>query len=79
VLLTLSGDDNKINDVVEFLRSGKKINSWGANVEKLIELGKEKTAEDDDSKQPCLNVNQHQVHTGNVDKFNWNPSVNMYL
>ena len=44
-----------------------KLNSWGACV---------KTFEEVQQGKPLA---QHQVHTGNVDNFKWNPNVQFYL
>ena len=44
-----------------------KLNSWGACV---------KTCEEVQQGKPLA---QHQVHTGNVDNFKWNPNVQFYL
>jgi acylphosphatase len=37
VHFTLVGDNDKIEEILQFLRSGKELNDWGAKVETLIE------------------------------------------
>jgi hypothetical protein len=71
VLFTLSGDEIKINEIVNFLGSSKDLNSWGAKVTDLKEI------KSDDSSS--MEIQDHQVHTSNVDGFNWNKNVTMYL
>lgn len=53
--------------IVAFMRSGKELNSWKAKVDSLQE------------EQEGVSIAEHQVHTGNVDSFKWNPNVKMYL
>eukprot|EP01102_Stenamoeba_stenopodia_P005418 TRINITY_DN16049_c0_g1_i1.p1 TRINITY_DN16049_c0_g1~~TRINITY_DN16049_c0_g1_i1.p1 ORF type:complete len:119 (-),score=26.86 TRINITY_DN16049_c0_g1_i1:33-389(-) len=57
----------RIEEIVEFMRAGKKLNDWGAKVDSIEELSH------------GLNWNEHQVTTANVDSFQWNPNVVMYL
>ncbi len=65
----ISGDTNKIDDVIINLLSGSKINSWGACVDKLIPI----------TDAEGIPFGKHQVTTTNVDGFNWNPDVDMYI
>jgi acylphosphatase len=65
----LSGAQAKIDEILEGLRSGREINSWGARVERLVPLDSE----------TGLAFNKHQVTTENVDSYNWSPDVEMYL
>jgi len=67
VLITVKGNPDTISEMMNFLTSGKPINSWGAKVENLQEF------------PSGLHIEQHQVHTGNVDTFDWNPDVTIYL
>eukprot|EP01087_Luapelamoeba_hula_P003242 TRINITY_DN13040_c0_g1_i1.p1 TRINITY_DN13040_c0_g1~~TRINITY_DN13040_c0_g1_i1.p1 ORF type:complete len:112 (-),score=23.90 TRINITY_DN13040_c0_g1_i1:226-561(-) len=67
VTFTLSGDKDKVNEVVEFIRAGNELNEWGAKVSDLKE-------EDDGT--PVL---QHEVNTSNVDSIQWTTGVAMYL
>ncbi len=65
VKFTLEGDNNLIQEMVDFIRSGKPINNWNAKIDELKEEGSpDKT---------------YQVTTENVDSINWNPNVEMYL
>jgi acylphosphatase len=65
----LSGAEAKIGEILERLRSGREINSWGARVERLVplDLGN------------GMAFDKHQVTTDNVDSYNWSPDVEMYL
>ncbi len=65
----LSGSEEQINEILDGLRSGREINSWGARVEQLIPLPPGKG----------LAFDKHQVTTANVDAFNWSPDVKMHL
>ena len=65
----LSGSEGQINEILEGLRSGREINSWGARVEQLIPL----------DPAEGLAFEKHQVTTANVDAFNWSPDVKMHL
>jgi acylphosphatase len=67
VAFTLEGEAEAIAALVEALRTRQPLNSWGARVDCLLEQ---------DSGDP---VEAHQVHTGNVDGFSWNPNIAMYL
>jgi acylphosphatase len=65
----LSGVEEKIEELLAGLQSGREINSWGAQVARLISL------------EPAngLAFDKHQVTTENVDSYNWSPDVEMYL
>ena len=65
----LSGPENKINEIVEGLKSGQAINSWDASVDVLTVLSADQSME----------FEQHQVTTENVDSFRWSPNVEMFL
>jgi acylphosphatase len=67
VAFTLEGEAEAIAELVEVLRTRQPLNSWGACAECLLE-------QDDGAP-----VEAHQVHTGNVDGFSWNPNIAMYL
>lgn len=67
VLFTLEGDEALLDEMVQAVRSMDPLNSWGARVDELVE------------KPEGQPVAEHQVHTGNVDDFSWNPNVEMYL
>eukprot|EP00730_Choanoeca_flexa_P017035 TRINITY_DN8152_c0_g1_i1.p2 TRINITY_DN8152_c0_g1~~TRINITY_DN8152_c0_g1_i1.p2 ORF type:complete len:113 (+),score=13.36 TRINITY_DN8152_c0_g1_i1:55-393(+) len=67
VHFTLVGEQSKIEEITTFMQSGRPLNSWGATVTSLESIP-----------DPSVFSN-HQVTTDNVDKFNWNPNVTMYL
>eukprot|EP01120_Amphizonella_sp_Union-15-10_P014287 TRINITY_DN6873_c0_g1_i2.p1 TRINITY_DN6873_c0_g1~~TRINITY_DN6873_c0_g1_i2.p1 ORF type:complete len:123 (-),score=29.58 TRINITY_DN6873_c0_g1_i2:48-416(-) len=67
VSFTLSGENSKIQEIVDFMKSGRELNSWGAKVTNLKEVEKGKSIE------------EHRVTTENVDEFNWKEGVEMYL
>mmetsp|Transcript_19518 Transcript_19518/g.74898 ORF Transcript_19518/g.74898 Transcript_19518/m.74898 type:complete len:112 (+) Transcript_19518:249-584(+) len=67
VLFLLEGDNSKINEIVDFMRSGEELNSWHARVDRLEEL---------DSGPP---MSEFKVTTANVDNFNWSPNVEFYI
>ncbi|KAA6403287.1 MAG: putative Acylphosphatase family protein [Streblomastix strix] len=67
VSLTLSGQKNKIDEIINFLKSGQSLNSWHAQAQSVNELPN------------VIPIEQHQVTTDNVDQFHWNPSVQFYL
>lgn len=68
VTITLQGDPTKVEEVVEVLRSGKELNSWGARVSKLEEMTRK-----------TKRIEEHQVTTENVDSFQWRAGVEMFL
>ncbi|KAH3762862.1 Acylphosphatase family protein [Pelomyxa schiedti] len=67
VTFTLSGQNSAIQEIVDFMKSGKALNDWGAQVAELVETSTGKPIE------------SHQVTSSNVDQFHWNPDVTMYL
>ncbi|MCO4794593.1 MAG: acylphosphatase [Bacteriovoracaceae bacterium] len=67
VRFTLRGDESAILEIITKLTSGDNLNSWGAKVDTLEELGE------------VLDINVHQVTTHNVDSFNWSGGVEFYL
>ena len=77
----------ELEEMVDFLRSGRQLNSWGARVELLEELPHGRPISE--CALPlfftlsfflswCV-CRRHKVHTGNVDNFQWNSNVEMYL
>lgn len=67
VAITLDGDNDAIHDLVESARSLDPLNSWGARIDELIE------------QDAGRSIGDHQVTTENVDRFSWNPDVEMFL
>ena len=67
VAITIEGEADAISELAETLRTKQLLNSWGACADFLLEQ---------DSGDP---IEAHQVHTGNVDGFSWNPNIAMYL
>ncbi len=65
VRFTLEGDNDLIQEMIDFIKSGRPINNWNARIDELIE-----------EKNPDAN---YQVTTENVDTMNWSPNVEMYL
>jgi acylphosphatase len=65
----LSGTESEIKELLNGLQSGQEINSWGAQVERLVSL----------TPESGLAFDKHQVTTANVDSYNWSPDVEMYL
>lgn len=65
--ITLQGDKTKIDEIIEKLKSGKKLNSWGAHCTsvEVVEAGKEPLS--------------HEVNTANVDNIRWKSGVEFYL
>ncbi len=63
------GDTDMIDDIIVNLLSGKEINSWGAYIDKVIPI----------SDVEGIPFERHQVTTSNVDSFNWNPDLDMYI
>ena len=53
--------------IINFMKSGKELNSWNAKVHSVIE------------EPQGLAPDKHQVNTDNVDQRAWNPNVTMYL
>lgn len=69
VSFVLNGEESQIEEIILFLKSGKVINSWKAQVEQLLVLPEE----------DGILFEDHQVTTDNVDNFNWSEGVEMYL
>jgi acylphosphatase len=67
VIFILQGEEAQVNQYVDFLKDKKVINSWGATIEKMTRI---------ETEAP---LSSFQVTTENVDQFNWNPDVEMYV
>jgi acylphosphatase len=67
VAITLEGGEGVIHDLVESAMRLDPLNSWGARIDDLTEQ---------DEGRP---IEEHQVTTENVDRFSWNPNVEMFL
>ena len=65
----LAGEEAEMEAVLAGLRSHKPINSWGALITELTIV----------PPKEGISLQNHQVTTENVDRFNWNPNVEMYL
>jgi acylphosphatase len=65
----LAGGEAKVEEVLVGLQSQKPLNSWGALITALTML----------SPMEGIALGSHQVTTDNVDRFSWNPNVEMYL
>lgn len=65
--LTILGGDAAAGDIIQALRQGGPLNSWGAQVRELEEHA------------TGISLLEHQVSTSNVDEFSWNPNVEMYI
>jgi acylphosphatase len=65
--ISLEGEPSKVNEIIEGLKSGKDLNSWGAKATSLeiVDIGKEPL--------------EHEVNTSNVDNFKWKKGVEFYL
>lgn len=63
----LKGREDKIRVFIEEIGSGKILNSWGCKIDKIEEISQEK------------DFHSYQVTTDNVDNFNWNPDITLYL
>lgn len=57
----------QVNEMIDFIKSGKELNDWGARVSSCVEAGHGKA------------LDQHQVSTSNVDTFQWKQNCTMYL
>ena len=67
VLCMLKGEENVLEDYINFLEQKKVINSWHATVDKIIQSKEEQSLED------------YEVTTQNVDHFKWSSDVEMYV
>ena len=65
--IALEGDRAKIDEMIEGLKSGKRLNSWGAHCTSVEIVGEGK---------PPL---EHEVNTDNVDNIKWKKGVEFYL
>jgi acylphosphatase len=65
----LSGLSTGVDEILDGLRAGKEINSWGARVAELVLL----------AENEGIPFDEHQVTTANVDRFSWSSGVDMYL
>ena len=65
--ISLEGPSSKVQEIIDGLKSGKKLNSWGAQATtfELVETGKEPL--------------EHEVNTSNVDSIKWKKGVEFYL
>jgi acylphosphatase len=65
--ISLKGDQAKIQEIIDGLKSGKQLNSWGARCDttEIVRTGKEPL--------------EHEVNTGNVDDIEWVKGVKFYL
>lgn len=66
---TVVGAPSAIEELIDRLSDGQPINDWGARVESVVPLADESRTD----------YRSHQVTTDNVDQFNWNPNVKMYI
>jgi len=69
VVCVLKGDATAIEAILAGLKRGDSLNSWGAQVRSLVRI----------EPSAGLALHAHQVTTDNVDRFRWNPRVNMFL
>eukprot|EP00658_Telonema_sp_P-2_P035229 TRINITY_DN2565_c0_g1_i5.p1 TRINITY_DN2565_c0_g1~~TRINITY_DN2565_c0_g1_i5.p1 ORF type:complete len:107 (+),score=24.69 TRINITY_DN2565_c0_g1_i5:41-361(+) len=67
VTLTLEGEEAQVSELVDAVRSGKPLNSWGAQVVEMVQVSEGRE------------IAEHQVHSGNVDQIKWNPNVEMFI
>jgi len=67
VLCMLQGNEKTVEDYILFLIETRVINSWGAEIEDIV------------NREKGLDIEGYQVTTLNVDKFNWSPNVEMFI
>jgi acylphosphatase len=65
--ISLQGDRAKIQEIIDGLKSGKHLNSWGAHCDSVEVVGF--------GKDPL----HHEVNTANVDDIQWVEGVTFYL
>lgn len=65
--ISLQGPKDKIQEIIDGLKSGKPLNSWGAHCT-TVEIV-------DQGKGPL----EHEVNTSNVDNIRWKKGVKFYL
>ena len=68
VEFVLIGNNDSIEEIIGFMKSGQKLNSWGATVTKLEE-----------TETGTIVWEDHQVTTDNVDDFKWSKNVEFYI
>ncbi|KAJ5073395.1 acylphosphatase [Anaeramoeba ignava] len=66
VSLTLSGEDSKVQELIDYLKSGKEINSWNAQ------------ATDVEEKNDGKSLEKHQVSTEKKDSV-FKPRIEIYI
>lgn len=64
---SLAGENEKIQEIIDFLKSGTSINSWNPEIKVVHEYPKGKS------------VTDHEVNTENVDEFKWSTDIKMFL
>lgn len=67
VHVTLVGNNESIDELMQRIGSGEEINDWGARATSVEEVAIGKSVE------------SHQVTTTNVDTREWNPNCTMYI
>ena len=67
VEISVSGTNEKINEFKKILTPRQKLNSWGAEIEKIEEV---------ESGREPLN---HQINTSNLDTFHWRKDIECYI
>eukprot|EP01100_Stratorugosa_tubuloviscum_P006561 TRINITY_DN281_c1_g1_i1.p1 TRINITY_DN281_c1_g1~~TRINITY_DN281_c1_g1_i1.p1 ORF type:complete len:119 (+),score=43.99 TRINITY_DN281_c1_g1_i1:39-395(+) len=60
-------EKDRVRKLAELIGSGIKLNNWGAQTTSISE------------KNEGIDFSKHQVTTLNVDSFDWNPNVEMYI
>lgn len=63
----LVGNNEKIQEIIDFLKSDVSINSWNPEISAVHEYPEGKT------------VSEHEVNTENVDGFEWSTDIEMFL
>ncbi|OHT09683.1 hypothetical protein TRFO_21291 [Tritrichomonas foetus] len=61
------GKDEKIKEFIEVLKPGKKLNSWGAQIDSL-EIA-------ENGRDPL----NHQINTENFNNINWRTDIVYYI
>ncbi len=69
VSFVLLGDEEAVQEILDFIKQGKVLNSWNALADNFEEL----------NQSEGIPFEKHQVTTENVDTFNWSKGVEMYL
>jgi len=73
VLFAVEGSNDKIDELVLILKSGQKLNSWGAKCDSVVEQQMHSIEED------AICLDQYQVTTNNVDNFRWKSNVEFFI